>query len=221
MKRQPRRTRRDRNELGIESARLIQVAGKSLGLTDEQIAAAADEPSETADMLEARVLELLEHLHGRMNEHGNEARARLEQRRGAGFIKRVAAMGLPVAKVLATFALFVALLVGSRPSAALSLHNVSPRKWRPRRRLHYRNRWRWGQSRGSSDNFTPRSSSHSALRIGCARARTSSSARVGSSKSFFAGGGGGFGLVACQRTNRISLSSSPMGPSSDHPGAEK
>jgi hypothetical protein len=134
MKRQPRKARRARrapSELDQYTplARLALIAGDSLALSDEQLTDAMnalsghDEPGELADVLQARLLELVELLRG-VPEFANvqvtAERARLERRRGAGFIQRVAGMGKSAAQALAAFSLIALVTVLFTPSTALA-----------------------------------------------------------------------------------------------------
>jgi hypothetical protein len=116
MKRTARKTRRARRETSeldqyTPLARLALIAGDSLALSDEQLTDAMNAlsgfnaPDELADVLHARLLELVELLSGLpafANVQVTAERAQLEQRRGAGFVQRVAAMGTPAAAALSS-----------------------------------------------------------------------------------------------------------------------
>lgn len=114
MKRQPRKARRARRAVSELSgmpplARLALIAGDSLALNDQQLTVAMnalsgfEEPDELADVLHARLLEMVELLGDLPEFAGIEiasARSTLERRRGAGFVQRVAGMGTPAAAAL-------------------------------------------------------------------------------------------------------------------------
>ena len=116
MKKQPRKTRRARREVSDVSsmpplARLALIAGDSLKLNDEQLTVAMnalsgfEQPDELADALHARLLEMVELLRDLPEFAGIEiasARNQLERRRGAGFVRRVAEMGIPAADALSS-----------------------------------------------------------------------------------------------------------------------
>lgn len=96
-----RRQRRAFDQFRATSLVLLRLAEKSLELSEQQIEAAQDGKNETADMLQARVFELLELVHGVSDPATEQARAEIEERRGGGFLNRVAAMGRPAAEALA------------------------------------------------------------------------------------------------------------------------
>lgn len=143
MKRQARKARRARrtsSELDNYTplARLALIAGESLALNDEQLSDAMNalsgygEPGELADVLHARLLELVELLGGLPEFAGVQVaaeRARLEQRRGAGFVQRVSRMGTPAA-------------------AALSSHKIQSGQLLARARALLKNVTRWSALRG-------------------------------------------------------------------------
>lgn len=83
-----------------ESQVLMEVAVESLGLSAAQASEAETLGGVAADMLTARVLDLLECLNGSSNDHCDSVRADLERRNGAGFLQRVAAMGEPAAEAV-------------------------------------------------------------------------------------------------------------------------
>lgn len=103
------------DELGQEAHQLVQLAAESLGLTPEQLAAAENDVTETSDMIHVRVLEMLEHVHGGTTPDAAAALAEIERRRGAGFLKRVAATGKS-AKAAALGLLALILTTGAVPS---------------------------------------------------------------------------------------------------------
>lgn len=117
MKRNARKTRRARraaSELDQYTpiARLALIAGDSLALNDEQLTEAMnalsgfEEPDELADVLHARLLEMVELLSDLPEFAGIEigrTRQTLEQRRGAGFVQRVSALGTPAAAALSSY----------------------------------------------------------------------------------------------------------------------
>lgn len=83
-----RKQRRAGSHLLDSSREYIRAAAESLEFSDQQLAEAAG-PGESADMLMARVIELLELEHGRVTPDCEQARAEMERRRGAGFVQRV------------------------------------------------------------------------------------------------------------------------------------
>jgi hypothetical protein len=98
MSRAARKIRRNASKQFSSSVvEITDVAGRSLGFTDSQLAEAHTGSGELADMLLARSLDLLEHLHGYASDDCIRGRAELEQRNGAGFLERVAATGEPAA----------------------------------------------------------------------------------------------------------------------------
>lgn len=116
MKRKPRKARRSLEQLS-PVARLAIIAGDSLAMDDQQLTDVMNElsghaeRSELADVLYARLLELLEllvplELSGVPKFSAVELaaeRARIEQRRGAGFVYKVSFMGTPASETLRRF----------------------------------------------------------------------------------------------------------------------
>jgi len=116
MKREARKTRRARRVSSETDqltplARLALIAGDSLALSDSELTDAMNalsgyaEPGELADVLHARLLELVELLRN-LPEFADvqvtAERAQLEKRRGVGFVQRVAGMGTPAADALSS-----------------------------------------------------------------------------------------------------------------------
>lgn len=93
LRRLNRKQRRAGAELLSGSRAYIRAAAESLGFSAEQLAEAQSGAGESADMLMARVFELLELQHGHVTADCEQARVEMEQRRGAGFVQRVARMG--------------------------------------------------------------------------------------------------------------------------------
>lgn len=190
---------------------LVALAGFSLGFDDQQIADAMRElsdltPTETSDMLEARLLELMELLGDNVTrvfpgttpallnaaspDSLEAARRLLEQRRGAGFVERVAQMGEPAQDV--------AMRIRYRKVnflAALS------------RARHYGRGAKWSGKRGG---WLRRYTHGARRRSSCGRvsARTSSGARGSRQRSSF----GGTGARSTRRSSSAPASrSTPSG----------
>lgn len=134
LKRQQRRSLMRTEEMPALS-QLALLAGRSLGLSDEQSAEAienlgsfpASEPNELADTVLARLLEMVELVRNRETGPSDlqqacaaielpTGRVELERRNGSGFVTRVAAMGKPALVALASVGL--ALLLALWPSSA-------------------------------------------------------------------------------------------------------
>ncbi len=211
MKREARKTRRARrtsNELDSFTplARLALIAGDSLALSDNELTDAMnalssrDERDELADVLHARLLELVELLRG-LPEFANvqvtAERARLEQRRGAGFVQRVRAMGQPAEE-------------------ALTSHKIQTGQLLARAVAVLKNATWWS---ATLDGWLLRSTSgkHRRLSFGRRFARTSSRARARGRRSLS-------GSITRRSTrtnskvsaNQSSPSDGPPGKSSDH-----
>lgn len=185
MRRSRTATRRERRETLRSRDDLLALAAASLGLTEAQ-----EGLEDSTDILHARYLELLVLLLGNEPKECVAARAELVQRRGAGFIERVRAMGTPAIDALS-----------DRPVSYANYDSYD----RP-----------WTRSRKSFATSARRSSSRRNLATGCARGRVSSGANR--SKSSCAGAGGAFAKRTARRTTRTSRSSAPTGPSSARVG---
>lgn len=106
LRRLNRRQRQAGAQLLTGSRAYIRAAAESLGFSEEQIAEAQSGAGESADVLMARVFELLELKHGHSTPDCDQARAEMEARRGAGFVRRVARMGKTVEKPIAALSDF-------------------------------------------------------------------------------------------------------------------
>lgn len=135
MKRERTMTKRQRRnvdlqfeELGEEAHQLVKLAAESLGFTPEQLAAAENDVTEASDMIQVRVIEMLDHVHGGTTPDSAAALAEIERRRGAGFLQRVAATGKSAkAAALALLAVVSILATGAVSSArpgAPSSHKI-------------------------------------------------------------------------------------------------
>lgn len=218
-------------------ARVGMLAGISLGLSDEQAtdalnALAGFRPGDgTSAAMFARMLELVDlaRLDGASDELGEldtaAERAKLERSFGAGFVKRVAAMGKPATSMLQALRGLLLLLVltlwPSKASAAVSLeseignaHKIQRRHRRrrraggnfaPRNRNAYDTRG-WTRWRRSYDVSRPRSTSFRSSEIGCELARESCKSRGKSSRSSWFGDADSFTLASCPRVTRTSRS---------------
>jgi len=234
LRRLNRKQRRAGAQLLDGSRAYIRAAAESLGFSDEELAEAQSGHGESADVLMARVFELLELEHGHTTEACDQARAEMEERRGAGFVKRVQRMGKPAAAalraLLMTLTLFVLSLIPSRAEAGVAklatLRNAHKIQRRNRRttRTRIRSRWffryfadgaltpyhhprGWIQSSRSSGGFALLSSSFRSSATGSERAGASSKSRAKSSRSSWFGGVDASALVTCPRVTRTSRSS--------------
>lgn len=213
-------------------ARVGMLAGISLGLSDEQAtdalnALAGFRPGDgTSAAMFARMLELVDlaRLDGAGDELGEldtaAERAKLERSFGAGFVKRVAAMGKPATSMLqALRGLLLLLLLTLWPSKAMAAttlesgienaHKIQRRNRRRRARgnLARSNRsaydtpeWtRWSRSYAGSRRP---STSFRSFEIGCAHERVSCKSRGKSSRSSWFGGADSSTLASCPRATR-------------------
>jgi hypothetical protein len=201
LRRLNRKQRRAGAELLTGSRAYIRAAAESLGFSDEQLAEAQSGAGEAADMLMARVFELLELQHGHVTPDCEQARAEMEQRRGRGFVQRVARMGRPATAALSALrGLLVLVLLLLWPTTAKAaanhlagaIENAHKIQRRNRRKIATVNRRSyhhprgWIQSKLSYGRSLRRSLSASAFATGCACAPGSyvSRARARTSRSF-------------------------------------
>lgn len=176
---------------------LIDAAVASLELDEQQSTAAIDELrevrplSELGDALAARLLELTELVYGSQPDLP-EARARIEERRGVGFLAKVSAMGRPAVEVLG--------------SHKIHAGNFTRRCYRP---YHARlgRQQVWIPSRENCGNFGRRFSSRRFSPTGCARGGSSSYERASRSRSYCVGGGVAFALGRISRSTSRTLRS--------------
>lgn len=217
-------------------ARVGMLAGISLGLSDEQSADALNalagfRPGDgTSAAMFARMLELVDlaRLDGDADALGEldtaAERQKLERSFGAGFVKRVAAMGKPATSMLQALRGLLLLLLltlwPSKASAALTLestlgnaHKIQRRHRRRRARGNFAQRYRnaydtsgWTRWRRSYDVSPPRSTSFRSSEIGCELARESCKSRGKTSRSSWFGDGGSSTLASCPRVTRTSRS---------------
>lgn len=213
MKRTARKTRRARRDTETDQltplARLALIAGDSLALSDSELTDAMNAlsghaaPGELADVLHARLLELVELLRN-LPEFADiqvtAERARLEQRRGAGFVQRVAGMGTPAAAALSSH----------------KIHGVNSRGLLARaRKLRQSASWlRIGTCAGWLRRFTggPRRRSSSGRRCASTSSVRRESRRRSSSGSTRKRSAR---LSSSAPENRSTPSDEPPGPSSD------
>lgn len=229
LRRLNRKQRRAGAQLLDGSRAYIRAAAESLGFSDEQLAEAQSGAGESADMLMARVFELLELQHGHSTPDCDQARAEMEARRGAGFVKRVQRMGKPAAvalrALLMTLTLFVLSLFPRSADAALAklatyrnAHKIQRRNRRhPRLGARVRNladgdpppyhhSGGWTRSSRKSAGFARLSSSFRSFETGSGRGPASSRSRARSSKSSWFGGVDASALGTCPKPTRISRS---------------
>jgi hypothetical protein len=222
LRRLNRKQRRAGAELLTGSRAYIRAAAESLGFSDEQLAEAQSGQGESADMLMARVFELLELQHGHSTPDCDQARAELEQRRGAGFVQRVARMGKPASvalrALLATLALFVLSLFSSRVEAATaklaplrSAHKIQRRNSAGllaivRKFADNLRRWGWIRSKKYYATSRRPSPSCPALGTGCAAGRESSRRPARRTRSLWCGGSAAFASGDSPPPNPTSLS---------------
>jgi hypothetical protein len=221
----------------LEPAEQLAIAaGVSLELSDEQIDEACEtlfyepERTELADMVEARVLELL-HLSGCADPQAETA---LEERKGREFFARVAAMGKPAQwalsmaqkpiAALSTLILAVVLFLwpsvakaSERVSAPLDgAHKIQRRNNRPRRRRYfgrlnqaaYHPPRGWTRSSRKSAGSPRLFTSSRSSEIGYGRELESCNNRARSSKSSSSGGAAAFtsgGFPRVTPTSRFSV----------------
>jgi hypothetical protein len=230
LRRLNRKQRRAGAQLLDGSRAYIRAAAESLGFSDEEMAEAQSGAGESADVLMARVFELLELQHGHSTPACDQARAEMEARRGTGFVKRVARMGKPATvalrALLATLVLLVLSLIPSRADAALAklatLSNAHKIQRRNRRLLRpetcvrnfadtdlkpYHGGRGWIRSSRKSAGSARLSSSCRSSETGFGRGRASSGKRAKSSRSSWFGGDAASALATCPRVTRISQSS--------------
>ena len=215
MKRQARKTRRARRATETDQltplARLALIAGDSLALSDIELTDAMNAlsghaaPGELADVLHARLLELVELLRNLpefADVEVNAERAQLEKRRGAGFVQRVAGMGTPAAAALSSHKIQG---VNSRGLLARARKLLQSTSW-----------LRIASCGGWPRRFTggPRRRSSSGRRSG-----STSSARRGSRQRSSSGSIGKRSArpSSSARANQSSPSDEPPAPSSDRP----
>jgi hypothetical protein len=245
-----RRARRDAARQQLEHARavvapagsqlepaeqLAVAAAISLELSSEQIDEACEtlfyepERTELADMVEARVIELLQ-----LSGYGDQpARTALEQRKGREFFSRVAAMGKPAKSALqmaekpiaALLALVVALVLLLLPSSAAAAeargaalrmaHKIQRRNSRwllgslGGFSYHFRRRG-WIQSKNYYAILRRRSLSVRGSAIGCASERVSCRSRESGSRSFSSGERGASASASSRTVIRTLRSSVAM-----------
>jgi hypothetical protein len=225
LRRLNRKQRRAGAELLTGSRAYIRAAAESLGFSDEQLAEAQSGQGESADVLMARVFELLELQHGRTTPDCEQARAELEQRRGPGFVTKVRRMGKPAAvalrALLATLTLFVLSLIPSRADAASaklatlrSAHKIHRRNSAGllalvRKFADYLPRWGWIRSKKYYAISQRRSRSCRAFATGYGCAPASSRRRASGSRSSWCGGSAAFASGACPALSPTSRSSTP------------
>jgi len=234
LRRLNRKQRRAGAQLLDGSRAYIRAAAESLGFSDEQLAEAQSGAGESADMLMARVFELLELQHGHTTPDCDQARAEMEARRGAGFVKRVQRMGKPAAvalrALLMTLTLFVLSLFPRSAEAAVAklatlrnAHKIQRRNRRhPRLGARVRNfagsepapyhhSGGWTRSSRKSAGFARLSSLFRSSETGFGRGRASSRSRAKTSKSSLFGAVVASGLAICPRETRISRSNDETG----------
>ena len=201
---------------------LVALAGFSLGMSDQQVADAMGDltnaPTELSDMVEARLLELMELLGDSVKsafpgttqelvdaaspDRVAAARTMIEQRRGAGFIERIAATGEPARDVV----------------ERVTSHKIQYGQLFGRARAFAR-QWcaaKWSGIRGG----WLRRYTHGARRrssSGRASVRTSSRARGKGQRSSFGGTSArSTRPSSSSRGSRSTQSDEPAGRSSDH-----
>lgn len=168
---------------------VFEVAGQSLGIEPSQLDAIERAGGEQADVLLARVIELIE-LTSKdgLHDYYKSMRETLEQRNGSGFLERVAAIGVPA-------------------SEALSSHNIQSRKLVTPTGGVYHLRPPWIRSKRSFASSGRRSAFRWGSPIGRARGRSNFTARGSRLSSCFAGGNDGFASGTSRLTIRSSRSS--------------
>jgi hypothetical protein len=203
------RRRAERN-LGEEFAAL---AKKTLGVDDQQIAAAK---GELDDVVAARILEIAQLAIGSTPPAVAAELEQLEQRNGPDFLASVASMGKPAKSAFAELYLMRSSRVFGGISLRGTLHHpetgpygVGSGGWK-----------KWHRSSGSYAVFARRSTSRRSLVTGCGRGATSSSAPESPSKSSCSGDGGAFTSEASPMTIRTSRLSVPTVASSARYGHE-
>jgi hypothetical protein len=199
------RRRAERN-LGEEFAEL---AKKTLGVDDQQIAAAK---GELDDVVAARILEIAQLAIGSTPPAVAAELEQLEQRNGPDFLASVASMGKPAKSAFAEL-----YLMRSRgrikPGGEVCNSRSGP----------YRARsggWNWHRSNGSFATFARRSTSRRSSATGYVRGATSSSVLGSPSKSFCSGDGGVFASEASPSMTPISRSSAATAALSARSGRE-
>lgn len=219
-------------------ARVGMLAGISLGLSDEQATDALNalagfrEGDGTSATMFARMLELVDLARSagvgdalQTDLDTTRERAKLERSFGAGFTKRVAAMGSPAVSMLGALRslllLAVLLLWPSTAKAAAqeladaysSAHKIQRRNSRLRRKIATVNRPSYHRARGwirskrSYATSRPRSSLRPRFATGCAFERASYVSRApATSRSYWSGGGEFSESGPCPKGSRTSLS---------------
>ncbi len=223
LRRLNRKQRRAGAQLLDGSRAYIRAAAESLGFSEEQLAEAQSGAGESADMLMARVFELLELEHGHTTPDCDQARAEMEARRGAGFVKRVQRMGKPAAvalrALLMTLTLFVLSLFPARAEAGMAKlgpvrrsHKIQRRNFGPRRLRAYHRHRGWIRSREKSGTSRRRCTSSRASGTGCGSGRASYVSRASRSKLSSSGDADASAWAASRtatRTLRSSVEQSP------------
>ena len=263
--------RRADRELGAMpfEGRLLILAGDSLGLTaqqisdvantfakveqlrGEQLAAAPDAELaqiaaeiEQADMVIARVTEMLELMKQRRTvpaalleaaETVQVGREEVERRQGAGFCARVAAMGKPALAALVAAGLALVLFLCPSVAKAAQVervfalgnaHKIQRRNFAgllPKRRKFRQNLAFWGWIRSKKSYATsPRRLRSSLLSAtGCAVERVSSRRLARPSRSSWCGASAAFALGGCPPLNPTSRLNVPAARSSARRGASQ
>lgn len=234
LKRQRQRSQRADEVPALSQLTLL--AGRSLGLSDEESAEALEnlgsfptsEPSELADMVLARLLEMVEHMRARETVPSElrqacaaielpTGRVELERRNGSGFVTRVAAMGKPALVALASVGLAVLLMLwpgaakaserpGAEPEARIRYRRGNRRRVvranlaAALRSVYLTRSWiRWSRSYAGSRR---RSMSFRSFATGCERAPGSCKSRAKSSISSWFGDADFSTSASCPRATR-------------------
>ena len=251
LKRQQRRSLVQFEEMPALS-KLALLAGRSLGLTDEQSSEAIEnlgsfpesEPNELADMVLARLLEMVELVRSRATGPSElqqacatiklpSGRVELERRNGSGFVTRVAAMGRPAVAALVSVGLAVLLMLW--PSAAKAAQGERVFALRNAHKIQRRNsagllafvrkftdhflRRGWIRLKKYYATSPRRSLSRRRFAIGCAAERVNSRRRGRRSKSSWCGGSAAFVSGDCLAPSPTSQLSAPTARSRGRHGA--
>jgi hypothetical protein len=222
-----RQHRRAGDRMLARSRALIRAAAESLGFDDQRVAAAQNGYGEDADILSARVLEMLELENGFTSSECVRARAEMEQRHGAGFVARVAAMGRPAAtalKALRALLLLVLLLIwpsaaaaqNARESGVRNAHKIQRRNRQKfarflRKAYHFRSWTRLKRSFGPSGR---RFSSRLVSGTGCGRGHVRCDSWGLTSRSSWFGAAGASASATSRAMTRISRWNCPTARSS-------
>lgn len=234
-----RRRHTERAALPPALLRVVATAGVTLGLTEEQVHAGVgairgEQPhTETSDALLARTLALCV-LSGNPPRDLEALQTELEARNGAGFSRRVAAMGTPTAslpdaifakvrRILA--AALVAMLMLLAPSGAKAAERSASEppvarirysrvNFGRRRRHGYSNPRGWTRSRKNCGISRRPSRSRSSSVIGSAPGRAKNFGAGRNSRSSWFGGGGVSASATCRKTSRSSRSNARTAASS-------